>query len=102
MSERPFRMCDVCGGVDDHPRHVFACAEGECLIDDEIALLALTNAGEQHSRAILAQIRDTATSIRHMDCCAQAGCPDGSCETILQSAGDKRGQALVNYLTEGN
>lgn len=28
MPDRPMRYCDVCGGLDDHPRHVHAAPAG--------------------------------------------------------------------------
>ena len=44
---------------------------------------------------------DGSTTDRHIDCCAAAGCADGSCDTVLAGAGDKRGDALVKHLTGG-
>lgn len=40
-------------------------------------------------------------AMRHMDCCAAAGCPDGSCDSILAQAGDARGADLISFLTGG-
>jgi hypothetical protein len=34
----------------------------------------------------------------HIDCCSAAGCPDGTCDSILTEAGDKRNDALVAYV----
>lgn len=37
--------------------------------------------------------------LRHMDCCREAGCPDGSCDQLVAAgAEDLRGPALVEYL----
>jgi hypothetical protein len=66
--ERPIRSCDLCGGEDDHPRHVTALADG-------------------------------GTLMRHMDCCREAGCPDGSCDEVTQGAEKLRGDELVQHLT---
>lgn len=41
---RPVRSCDVCGQVDDHPRHILQTLDGGTV------------------------------TIRHMDCCAANGC----------------------------
>lgn len=37
---------------------------------------------------------------RHLDCCAAAGCPDGSCNVIIDHAGDKRGGDLLAHILE--
>ena len=66
--ERPIRSCDVCGGEDNHPRHVTALADG-------------------------------GTLMRHMDCCREAGCPDGSCDEVTKGAEELRGDELVQHLT---
>jgi hypothetical protein len=72
MSEtRAVRDCDACGQSDDHPRHSVMTEDGGV------------------------------TLVRHMDCCSSAGCPDGSCDSILASAGDRRGEALIGFLTGG-
>lgn len=97
--KRPVRMCDACGGVDDHPRHVFAFADGDGKSDAAIAAAALRNASEEDAPAIMAQIQDNSTTMRHMDCCREAGCPDGTCNTVTAGAEDKRGPALVKHLT---
>lgn len=101
---RPLRMCDTCGGVDDHPRHVFAHAPGDGVTSTETAGLALRNAGDDEaaSVAILAQVMDNTTVMRHMDCCREAGCPDGTCNIVTKGAEDLKGDALVAHLTEGN
>jgi hypothetical protein len=39
--------------------------------------------------------------MRHMDCCREAGCPDGTCNEVTKGAEDKRGPALVKHLTRG-
>lgn len=111
---RPVRMCDVCGGVDDHPRHVHATPAGQNPTPPHIAEVALENAGDKHRSAILAQILDTSTMVRHLDCCASFGCPDGSCNAIhaatskdadgVHPANDPkalRGQALLDFIQSG-
>lgn len=96
---RPMRMCDSCGQVDDHPRHVFALAEGQGNTDPSIAAKAVRAAGEENIEAILAQVQDSATIQKHMDCCRTDGCPDGSCNVVTAGAEDKKGDDLVAHLT---
>jgi hypothetical protein len=95
---RPVRMCDVCGGVDTDPRHVFGVAPGDGATSPEAAGKATDNAGKDKA-AILLQIMDNSTVMRHMDCCREAGCPDGSCDEVTAGAEDLRGPALVKHLT---
>lgn len=97
--KRPMRMCDVCGVVDDHPRHVFAHAVGDGATAPEIAAIAVQSASTEDAPAILAQIQDSSTTMRHMDCCRSVGCPDGTCNEVTAGAEDKRGPALVKHLT---
>src|SRR3982750_3868908 len=97
---RPVRGCDVCGGVDDHPRHVFAHAPGDGNTTDEVGAQMFANAPDEAKAAIMAHIRDDSTTMRHMDCCREAGCPDGSCNTVTAGAEDKRGNALLAHLTK--
>lgn len=98
---RPVRMCDSCGGVDDHPRHVVAFAVGDGVTDTGVAATALKNAGDDFE-VVLAQVQDTSTVMKHMDCCRADGCPDGTCDEVTQGAEDKRGDALVKHLTKEN
>lgn len=37
----------------------------------------------------------------HMDCCAARGCPEGVCGQVIDAAGDKRGGALLQHITQG-
>lgn len=96
---RPVRGCDVCGGVDDHPRHVFAHAPGDGVTSAEVAVIMLDNASADDRAAIMAHVKDDSTVMRHMDCCRTAGCPDGSCNIVTAGAESKRGDALVKHLT---
>jgi hypothetical protein len=99
--KRPMRMCDSCGGVDDHPRHVFGHAPGDAVTNAAVAALAVRNAAPEDAAAIIAQVQDTSTVMKHMDCCRTDGCPDGTCNEVTAGAEDKRGAALVRHLTKG-
>lgn len=97
---RPVRVCDSCGGVDDHPRHVYSqdgTTNGRT--SPEVAKKALAAAGEEHFEAIYAQITDDTVTYKHMDCCRADGCPDGACDVVTKGAEDKKGMALVKHLT---
>ena len=96
---RLVRMCDLCGGVDDHPRHVFAHAPGDGRTDPELAAKALDSASDETARsAVIAHLQDDSTTVRHMDCCREAGCPDGTCNEVTAGAEDLRGDKLVKHL----
>jgi hypothetical protein len=42
--DRPIRMCDLCGQVDDHPRHVWDHVPGDGKSDVELGVKALSAA----------------------------------------------------------
>lgn len=85
VSQDYYRVCDLCGGVDSHPRHVVAGV----LVDDhpvnealratvEKNIAELVNAGTIDIKAafrIEREFSDTTSQDRHIDCCAEAGCP---------------------------
>lgn len=103
--KRPMRMCDSCGLIDDHPRHVFAHNVGDAVTSPEVSVKVMTAAtsldSEVDKAAVIAQVQDTATVMKHMDCCRADGCPDGTCNEVTAGAEDKRGNALVRHLTGG-
>lgn len=71
---RPLRGCDACGITDDHPRHIVAATAG-----------------------------GDADVVRHLDCCAAAGCPlpaDDPCNCAHRTAGLEhlRGANLLAHL----
>lgn len=45
---------------------------------------------------------DGSTQLRHLDCCASAGCPDGSCDQTVADSGGLTGEKLIAYLTKGS
>ena len=65
MGDRPMRPCDVCGQIDDHPRHV-------------------------------QRTSPTTLQIRHLDCCAAAGCE--TCVETEAATEGRRGQELIDHL----
>jgi hypothetical protein len=85
----PTRACDVCGGVDDHPRHVanVAADHPRSVPSDEIVNKAIENGAPAVAiRALL----DPTTTMAHHDCCKAAGCPDGVCDKVLAEVGDDK------------
>lgn len=98
--ERPLRGCDVCGGVDDHPRHVISGPPGAAgtplpaVVDKTIT--ALADASPEDRARVLAAIYDTSSQDRHPDCCRQVGCPTGTCDE--QGGHDLRGAELLDHL----
>lgn len=98
--DRPIRGCDVCGGVDDHPRHVIAGAPGAAGdARADVIRLTIENSKQFDDAtrdAVLASILDTSSQDRHRDCCRQVGCPTGTCNDVVDVAGpDVRGAELL-------
>jgi hypothetical protein len=97
---RLLRVCDLCGGVDDHPRHVIAGAAPDAFVrpDDDILNRVLELAPPQERARLVRDLMDTAASDRHMDCCRAAGCLDGSCDIQTAGVEDLRGADLLEHL----
>jgi hypothetical protein len=98
---RLVRVCDLCGGVDDHPRHVIAGTAEEAFPapSDDIVSKVLDAAPATDRARLLRELMDTTSSDRHLDCCAQAGCPTGTCGPQVADApgvGRKMLDHLVN------
>jgi hypothetical protein len=97
---RAVRVCDLCGGVDDHPRHVLAGGDTDRYPAPtaEIVRKVMRAAPAEQADRLLADLLDTGTTDRHMDCCRAAGCPTGDCDQVP----DVRGADLLDALTKGN
>lgn len=70
------RICDICGLIDDGPRHVIAHAPGEVPVSTDLIAELVAQQGispEVRDDAILA-LSDTTLQIRHPSCCAADGC----------------------------
>lgn len=97
---RVLKVCDSCGGVDDHPRHVVAGAEpGAAVVGPptEYMVEKVLEAAPPEDRArLLRDLMDTSSSEHHIDCGAAAGCP--AC--VPQAAGAPGpGQPMLDHLT---
>jgi hypothetical protein len=100
-NDRPIRVCDTCGLVDDHPKHVaqhYSQAEATIILKTANR----TDLPEEVKKQALAELVDAGTMTRHMDCCRAQGCPDGSCDTLVDKGKDHlRGAELVELLESG-
>lgn len=106
MSNAPtrlLRICDVCGQVDDHPRHVFGTIGLEPNMDHVEAVVAMEDLAPEDRARIVSEILDTTTQYRHPDCCHEAGCPDAGQATDCArlAATGLVGPALLKFILEG-
>jgi hypothetical protein len=94
---RPLRICDVCGQVDDHPRHLVGYLPDELVVNEDhiAAVIAVGGLSPEERATIVQDIIDTTTQFRHFDCCSQVGCPDGSCDV---HSNDIIGQDLLDSI----
>jgi hypothetical protein len=99
---RPLRVCDLCGGVDDHPRHSFGGPQTNMFRSPpkEIVDRVLDNAPDDARHELLSALFDTSTVDLHKDCCRDAGCPTGDCTAELDEVGELRGYELRDALGE--
>lgn len=106
MGERPVRVCDLCGQSDDHPRHVVAHGPGGAGPPDQLLIrqvIAARGVSDEVKAQAVADLADTTLRQAHLDCCAEAGCLDRSCDAVHVSypGPTKTGQTLTKYLTSG-
>lgn len=94
MSERRLRLCDVCGGLDDHPRHVTGLPPGATEGTPSTEFLDSLASGAPVSA--IAELMNPQTIVRHMDCCAANGCE--LCAATEHDNGERRGQELIDHL----
>ena len=110
MSDRPKRSCDVCGQIDDHPRHTFIIATDGPRPDQPLPVnqAAIQAAYEDKSLTgpelvrIVKQLEDVTEQQRHMDCCRAAGCPDGSCNRDTVAVEGLKGDKLLKAILAEN
>jgi hypothetical protein len=102
---RPLRVCDLCGGVDDHPRHVVAGnIDGAFAPSDGAIDRVLAAAPEDQRGRLVRELLDTTSSDRHLQCCRDAGCPEQDpakqCGVLLADVNDDViGADLIDHLT---
>lgn len=95
---RPYRLCESCQQVDNHPRHVLATAPGQGATPPDVADRALREAVKNgwDITALLSQLKDDEELTKHMDCCAADGCQ--ICAGVLAGAKEQHGLALAKEL----
>jgi hypothetical protein len=94
---RHMRLCDVCGGLDDHPRHVTAVPPGfPGAVPTDSFLDGLPDGVP--ARAV-AELMDPGTVVRHMDCCASRGC--GVCTEAAKTHDGLLGEGLLGHIQAG-
>lgn len=99
---RALRVCDLCGGVDDHPRHVLAGGEVGKYEPPTVELIGkvLEQAPPEEAARLVRELVDTGSQDRHMDCCRAVGCPAGTCGPQTAGAEDLRGADLLAHLMQ--
>lgn len=104
IGNRPLRVCDACGQVDDHPRHVIS-GEANAYPPPDRAILdvVLETAPREHRARLVAELMDQSSLDLHLDCCRERGCPlpagdPHNCANRTQGAETKRGKALLAHL----
>jgi hypothetical protein len=100
MADTLVRMCDSCGGVDDHPRHLVAYdpnTDGP-RTSPEVVAQALADADPDAVVGIIGHLQDNSVIMKHMDCCRADGCPDGTCDEVTEGAENLKGDALRKHL----
>lgn len=107
----PYRPCDLCGGVDQDPRHSFAgvIADTWPVLDEHRAnldanleqLISDGKVSVSEAVAVGAAYADTSSTDRHIDCCAAAGCPlkgtdqdESACDHRVAAANGKTGEGM--------
>lgn len=100
---RALQVCDACGGVDDHPRHLVAGA-----VDGsnpppapDVVRKVMSSAPQGDDDRLLADLLDTGSLTLHRDCCRERGCPTGECEKLLEGWNGKPGAAMLTHLMKG-
>lgn len=95
----PQRGCETCGQVDDHPRvtHPLPVNDPRATIEEGVLDSLL---GNGISGAMLRELQDPSAVVRHIDCCAQAGCPTGSCDEQAKQFSGKTGDALRSAIVK--
>jgi hypothetical protein len=99
--DRVLKVCDLCAGVDDHPRHVIAGAiPGAQVVGapTEDMVSKVIDAAPDGDRArLLRDLMDTSSSEHHIDCGAAAGCQ--ACGLQAAGAPGKPGKPMLEHLT---
>jgi hypothetical protein len=103
---RAAQVCDRCGGVDDHPRHHQgggAAGVYDTPSPDVVRKVAAASADlpPEVADRLMTELLDTGTTSLHKDCCREAGCPTGECDSQLVGWDGKVGAGLLNHILKG-
>lgn len=83
MEDRPYKLCDSCGQVDKAPKHLHFGSVGEFPTPNEFAVKAIDNKpADMPLELLIAELMDTSSQQKHLDCCMSDGCPDSSCTAV--------------------
>lgn len=102
MADRLKRLCDSCGGYDDGPRHIVASTPDTNVASPEFIQQVTAAASPDELPQLIADLMDTSSVMKHMECCDSDGCPDGSCTVVRAGAESLKGADLVAHLTSRN
>lgn len=93
--QRPYRLCESCLKVDNHPRHSLVTAPGEGRTDPDVMAVAIKEASEKgyDLTGLLVQAQDDSRLDKHMDCCAADGCT--LCAEMLAGVNEKESHGLA-------
>lgn len=94
---RAMRLCDMCGGYDDFPRHVTSLPEPSAEAVPTREFLSALPSGVD--ALAVAELMDATTFVRHMNCCANAGC--AACTAVVAACGGAEGQDLTDAIAAG-
>lgn len=97
MTERFMRLCDMCGGYDNYPRHVVNLPGGS--VDAVPSHAFLSSLPDGCSALAIAELMDSTTYVRHINCCAEGGCL--ICVETLNVVGGVSGDELTAAITSG-
>ena len=97
MTVRAMRLCDLCGGYDDFPRHVTSLpAPDPAAVPTREFLQALPSGVDPLA---VAELMDATTFVRHHECCAGDGCV--ICIEIMAAVGGAEGEAQTTAILGG-
>jgi hypothetical protein len=98
--ERPLRVCDVCGTVDDHPR-VRHMLDPESVNVPTHLLKQVAQRTDIDPAVLddaLAELLDPVSACRHFDCCAGTGCAICRATVDAAHAHGKTGASMLKAL----
>jgi hypothetical protein len=104
-SDRPLRGCEICGGVDDHPRAIHVTPPDHPLSQLQDGFVDKF-VDEGVSGLWIKHHLETTSMYVHHDCCAERGCPlesdaEDNCANVVKRHKSATGNALLKSITGG-